>query len=522
MSLAILLLTAISSMMLSMLGAYHASGALLIGLSVYLYAFYYKRSKGLLLSPGGLFALSWIGGAGVSALKLSNLQTDWELRTWAVIVLFGAAYLGAYELVTAREGFHDMFGGVFASQCRRQRKLALATEPAEKKIGQPTEDAGTAGAAEDKGTIEAGRDMGQEARFTAIAIYITTAVSVLAFLFEAWKLRYIPLFTVDTPHAYSYFHVTGVHYFTTAFVLIPAEAAVYFSLILDEIGLREGSAPASVTSLIKAALSRKDGSAGPLVSKQSLGVLLCVIIALLLPILLVSRFQLLFSVFLCIFCVLMMRRDSLGTLFTKKRLPFMIGFFALLLAAYVFLTIQRAHSVEYLKSIFDMRYDLPIWISQPYIYVANNFDNLNCLIRDLPAFSGGLRMLYPVLVFTGIKFTRPELVSFPLYVTKEELATFTIAYDAYYDFGLPGIVFLGAVLGYVMGLVEKKLLRGEQRGSLRFRYVMGAQPLFYICLSFFTTWYSNPSTWFYLGASAATYIFIRICMKLNDRRAEIG
>ena len=477
MDIIILTLTFLSSWMLSVMGEYLFSGALLIGLSLYLFAVYYERSGRLLLCPAGLFSLSWIGGAGLSALKLSNLQTDWEAETWIAIWLFAAAFLGIYGLL-------------FKALSRK-----MASGPEEKEIGikepEPeAEETGTKGT----GISEAGDTLtdglSSEARFTAIAIFITSFVSVAAFLTEVYILGYIPLFTVDTPHAYSYFHVSGLHYFTTAFVLIPAEAVTYFKL-----------------------RKRLDKS------RMDIMVLICTAVALLLPILLVSRFQLILSIALSVFSLLLMRRDSIGSLFDKKRLPVISALFIAMIGLYVFLTIERAHSIEYLKGIFDMKQDsLPIWLIQPYMYVANNFDNLNCLIRDLAVHSGGLRMLFPVLVFTGLKFQRPELVSFPIYTTKEELTTLTIAYDAYYDFGLLGVAVFGMVLGALMAFLELRFADRRERKGLLFGYVLAAQPFFYISLSFFTTWYSNPSTWFYFGVSAMVYAFIRLCMRFFDRR----
>lgn len=448
MYIAILSLTFLSSYMLSAMGEYLLSGSVLILLSLYLYACYYRRSGYLVLCPAGLFSLSWIGGAGISALKLSNLQTDWELLTWVVIWLFAAAFLLTYEMLT--EKTPDTAGHASAG------KGSASGEP--------------------------------EAMFTALVIYITAAVCLGSFLLEAWLLGYVPLFTVDTPHAYSYFHITGLHYFTTSFVLIPAESAVYFML-----GQRE---------------RRRDIAVG-----------VCTAIGLLLPVLLVSRFQMILSVLLCIFTVIMIRRDSIGSLLEGRRKFLLAGAFLAALVLYVFLTIERAHSVEYLKSIFDMKDDrLPIWFIQPYMYVANNFDNLNCLIRDLPVHSGGLRMLYPILVFTGLKFLKPELTAFPIYVTKEELTTLTMVYDAWYDFGTLGVLIFGLLLGGIMGLLERRVMRRESGCRYKLWYVTMAQPVFYMSLTFFTTWYSNPSTWFYLGVSALSYAFLCICMNIYGRR----
>lgn len=38
----------------------------------------------------------------------------------------------------------------------------------------------------------------------------------------------------------------------------------------------------------------------------------------------------------------------------------------------------------------------PIFITQPYMYIANNYDNFNCLVTELPAHSMGLKSLFPL------------------------------------------------------------------------------------------------------------------------------
>ena len=68
-------------------------------------------------------------------------------------------------------------------------------------------------------------------------------------------------------------------------------------------------------------------------------------------------------------------------------------------------------------------------------------------MEDLPSYSMGLRMLFPVWALTGMKFFYPSLTAFPIYVTKEELTTVTLLYDAYYDFGIAGVVGFAALLG---------------------------------------------------------------------------
>ena len=94
---------------------------------------------------------------------------------------------------------------------------------------------------------------------------------------------------------------------------------------------------------------------------------------------------------------------------------------------YVMLTIARSHDVTYLNGIFEMKNSsTPIFITQPYMYIANNYENFNCLVEQLPAHSLGLKMLFPVWALTGLKFLIPSLVNFPIYVDKVELTTVTL------------------------------------------------------------------------------------------------
>ena len=76
-------------------------------------------------------------------------------------------------------------------------------------------------------------------------------------------------------------------------------------------------------------------------------------------------------------------------------------------------------------------------------------DNFNCLVERLPAHTWGLRQLFPVSALTGLKFLRPERAAFPIYVTKKELSSVSLIYDAYSDFGVVGVIVFSLLLGYL-------------------------------------------------------------------------
>ena len=111
--------------------------------------------------------------------------------------------------------------------------------------------------------------------------------------------------------------------------------------------------------------------------------------------------------------------------------------------------------------------------------------------------SYGLRMLFPFFALTGLKFAYPALVDFPIYVTKTELTTVTLFYDAFYDFGILGIAAFSTLLGILCAKLEA-IVENAKNPVI---YVIYGQLAIYMLFSFFTTWFSNPTTWFYLALS---------------------
>jgi len=413
---------------LSLKGQAVISACLLIVTGAALYIYNFRKYSGF-LTPSGLFSVSWICCIGLACLKLSNLQSVWSVKTWLCFYLIYVSFVLLFR---------------FAAKNRNKSLLpAVMSE-------NPLR----------------GRDL-----YSLIIIF--TLISVISFITEALILRYIPLFTTDTPHAYSYFHVSGLHYFTVLCVLVPSLAVLY----LDDTG--------------------KD--------KRFPIIILCTSVCLFLPILLVSRFQLVFSVLLAFVCLMLLHESDRKFILNRKFILPVCLSLVCLIALYVFITVERAHSIEYLNGIFEMKdSDTPIFITQPYIYVVNNFENFDCLIKQLEHHTYGLRSAYPFFALTGLKFLKPGLVSFPLYLTKEELTTVTMFYDVYYDFGIPGCVIFAGLLG----LIFKYLYLEIRTRKHAFSVFIGAQLTSYLILAFFTTWFSNPTTWFYFGISIVSGLLL--------------
>lgn len=402
-------------------GYVYLAGALLMAEAVFLYILN-VRTSGSLVSLKGLFSLSWVGGEGLACLKLSRLQGDWSNITWLCFFLVFVCFCTGYEIFERKAG---------------RSKKAVCTSRSEKQAGR-----------------------------IKCCILFLAVCSVLCFCLEAVVVGFIPLFSPE-PHAYSYFHISGVHYFTISCILIPALTVVYVKI-------------AEIWT-----------------SSRIIVLAVCNVIAVAIPILCVSRFQLLFAVGFAAVTYLM--------LYQKITWKMIVTLLLVMIPMYVLLTLARRHDVSYLNGIFEMKYeDMPIFITQPYMYVANNYENFNCMVQQLTEHSYGIRMLFPFFALTGLKFVFPELFALPLFITKTELTTLTMFYDAYYDFGIAGII----VIALVIGIAAAFLMSSVRKGGNPVVFLFYGQFAIYMSLSFFTTWFSNPTTWFWLALTVMMYIFV--------------
>lgn len=426
-----------ASYLLGQAGAYLPSGLCLMAAAVALFFVFYHRSRQL-LDMEALFSLFWLGGTGVSCLKLSRLATEWTDTTW---LCFALAYVGmivGYEwLKTVQE--------------RKEKRTPEGETAGKSEVGQKIR------------RFHVPEDPAEAAKRLKWCILVTTGVSLACFVFEAAVLGFLPILS-DKPHAYSEFHISGVHYFTITCVMVPALCVLYREQICR--------------------------MQGKLDKKHWLFIGVCSGIALLIPICSVSRFQLIFSLVLAM--IVWIRVSG------KVKLKYILILIAVMVPLYVGLTAARNHDVEYLNGIFEMKNEnTPIFITQPYMYIANNYDNFNCLVEQLPAHTHGMRMAFPLIVFTGMKFVHPEWVNYPIYVTKTELTTVTLIYDAYYDFGVIGV----AAFALILGILCRAIARLAEKDSNPIAFLLYGQAALYLMLSFFTTWYSNPTTWFWYGVT---------------------
>lgn len=318
-------------------------------------------------------------------------------------------------------------------------------------------------------------------------IIIITLISLISFIIEAIIIGYIPILKIGTPHAYSDFHIFGVHYLTTIYPLI---------------------APLSIISIFNkprptCILGKKNINMCKMVS-------ICgIIYSILMPIVLVSRFQLIFVVFeiiFTIFAILISNNKNYKKLY-KNIYKIIFGLIILFIIFYLIITYARSHSVEYLNGIFDMKNkNMPIFITQPYMYISQNYENLNYAINNMEGHSYGARMLYPLFSLTLVNKLFPHIMSAAFIVIKSELTTTTLIYDFYADFGILGVIFFMSIIGYLMRRLDENI---KYKNNNILYIMLFSQNAFYMLFSFFQSFYSLTATWVYMIFTVLIYMSIR-------------
>ncbi len=407
-----------------------------LGAAVLLYGIFYKKTRNFINLPG-LLSLFWLGGIGVASLKLSRLSAEWGFLTWTALLSFYILFLIGYY-------FYGFIRKYSAKGMRAPGEVCIVAQN----------------------------------RRLFYCVVGLTALSFGAFLLEWAILGFVPAFVKDTPHAYSTFHVTGLHYFTVSSALVPPLVTLYRIRTDRYKWIAYG----------------------------------CSGIGLLIPLLTVSRFFLIMSVGMVLLLVIMGRALSSP----KKTMAYIGGTLLLLIPLYILLTVFRSHSVSYLNEVFEMKDpDTPIFFTQPYMYIANNYENFHVLVENLTSLKYGIRQLFPFLALTGLKFVLPAgwISTEATFVTREELTTVTILYDAYYDFGIAGVMLFGFLLGVACAWITMKL----RRSSNPIMGLVYVQMAMYCILSFFTTWFSNPTTWFWFAISGIMYWYVS-CHGLVKKR----
>ena len=431
------------------------ASVLMMTLAIFLYLCDVKKTKNI-LNLRGLFSLGFLFPYGMSLLKLSNLSNDYSLKTYLTIfTTYFSIYLG-YEFASWHENTH-------------------------KKDDNKTEK-----------IIEINYSFNEKFIYRTLVSFMM--ISFICFIIEAIKLKFIPILIMNTPHAYSTFHIFMLHYFTTLYILIPAISMIYMYIKIKQ---------NQFDTIIK------------------LRVICAILFSITMSILLVSRAQLISSIINLLFMFIILFVQDIKKYINffvshiKKNIEIVVVASIFIFVLLLLITIRRSHSVEYLNSIFDMKNkNIPIFITQPYMYFTQGFENLNYMINNLQQHSYGIKIFMPIWTLSFIKLFFPAHIQFENYIIKEELTNTTIIYDLFVDFGFIGIIIVSILIGILFYKLQQNLSKENNNPFFYILYIMTAN---YTILSFFQPFFSLTITWTYYLVIIILYYLYNI---LNIEKDE--
>ena len=427
----------------------------MLAFSIYAYIYDIKKSNNI-VNLRALYSLGFVGSFGLTYLKLSNLSLDYNYKFFIVILLAIAGFYISYEMTM---------------------KYSIKNQN-----NNPVLDYARDGVANNVNTIT-NRNLASITNFVYRVMLLTMAISFVAFIIEASILKFVPLFVKDVPHAYSTFHIFMLHYVTTFYIFVPCISVMYLYYELKS---------KHVTSIIKAR------------------VIISILYAVVMSTLLVSRGQLLMSMLMCLFmfAILFLNNYKISKSslyeFIKRHLKAICFIIVGMVALYLMISIRRSHSVSYLNDIFDMKNkNMPIYITQPYMYLTEGFENLNYMIEKLTNFTFGKRTFKPLFTLTFMDKLFYFDFIYEQFILKTELTNMTIFYDAYFDFAYAGVLTLAVILGYVSARLQIYIKTEDNKYNIDMYnnpigllfYVLVA---YYLIMSFFQPFFSLASSTVYI------------------------
>ena len=444
----------------------YIASVIMIALAIFIYYLEFKNSRRI-VNIRGFFALGFIGGFGISLLKLSNMSKEYSMLT--VVTVF-VAYYSFYLGTLLEKKF-------FKKNIRKILNI--------KKINF-------------KNKIYKFLHKYFDCR---ILLYCIILVSFIAFLIEWYVLKFIPILSLNIPHAYSTFHIFMLHYITTLFIFTPSIALVSFYDTKNYKG--------------------KD------ILKSRFDLIFSISYSIIMSIILVSRAQLIMSMLLLIYVYFILYNNNMILIKNKflksknsiVKLVFLCIVLLLFLFIYKYITIHRAHSISYLNNIYDMKNkNIPIFLARPYTYIANNYENLNNMIINHHRFTLGRKILFPLWTLTFVKKFFPLILTQTDYFIKYELTTTTFIYDFYYDFGLVGVIIFCFLVGYVFKFFEDLVYyildkKNNKAQSVliykKYKYIIILFSLlsYYMLFSFFQPYLSLTDSWVYIIFLLFIYVF---------------
>ncbi len=144
-----------------------------------------------------------------------------------------------------------------------------------------------------------------------------------------------------------------------------------------------------------------------------------------------------------------------------------------------------------------------------YSYLTVAHDNMNEAVEHCTEYTYGLRQLNAFTAVLRFPALEQALADCEYYLVRDHLNTINVMGDAYYDFGIFGMILMPLLWAFAFGLMQEAF---KHSGSAHSLLALG-NTVSVVALSFFGTWMSYFTTWMFWGVAL---LLLLLCgLKVN-------
>ena len=206
-----------------------------------------------------------------------------------------------------------------------------------------------------------------------------------------------------------------------------------------------------------------------------------------------NKFQI-FTLFIVYFTIksILKKGETLKSIF-KYILITITVFFILQVVLY-----ENIYDVSLEDTVYSYGMNIPFYLNflaQPYLYIANNFDNLYTFINHEKHYMYGYNILYNITrshFFCNLFYEHEMDVFLDEYQKSLKMPlmnTGSSFLDSYRDFGISGIFVYSLVIGFISGLAERQISKKRTFFSVFFYVYV----IICLSLSFFTEAFASKA-----------------------------
>ncbi len=161
-------------------------------------------------------------------------------------------------------------------------------------------------------------------------------------------------------------------------------------------------------------------------------------------------------------------------------------------------------------------FSLPPKVAFVYSYLTVSHDNFNQAVEKIENHTFGARQMRPFnVIIRSEALTRADEDA-PYYYVREHLNTVSLVGDAYYDFGIIGVIVTTLLMSFAFGIIQALY----EKKKTPFALMTLGNAMVPVAMCFFTSWLSNFTQWMLWGVAFLALIISTV--KILPKKEKVN